>query len=84
MNDITHVCGDLGRIAAPTLIIHSEVDAGAPFVHALYAQRHIRHADLFITAARSHLVWYGPSLNEIEVRLAQFLQVASGISHSKQ
>jgi pimeloyl-ACP methyl ester carboxylesterase len=81
MNDITHVCGDLGCIDAPTLIIHSEVDAGAPFVHALYAQRYIRHADLFITTALSHLVWYGPSLNEIEVRLAQFLHVASGISH---
>ena len=42
LHDINHVCGDLSRISAPTLIIESRYDGSKDEAHALYAADHIR------------------------------------------
>jgi pimeloyl-ACP methyl ester carboxylesterase len=74
LNDIKQRSGDLNRITAPTLIIHSHFDSSVDFTHAEYSARHISHAQLFDVAAESHFMWFGPANLQIEIRLAEFLQ----------
>ncbi|MBN1220991.1 MAG: alpha/beta hydrolase [Anaerolineae bacterium] len=72
--DLKHRSGDLGRITAPTLIIHSRFDGSVDFSHAEYAAQHIPQSQLFEVPAESHLMWFGPANAEIEAKLAEFLQ----------
>ena len=71
--DINHRSGDLGRITAPTLIIHSRFDGSNDFSHAEYAAQHIPQAELFDVPAASHLMWFGPYHNDIETKIIEFL-----------
>jgi pimeloyl-ACP methyl ester carboxylesterase len=72
--DMKHRSGDLSRITAPTLIIHSRLDGSVDFTHAEYSARHIPHAELFAAPAESHFIWFGPAGTDIEARLAEFLR----------
>ncbi|SHE35504.1 Pimeloyl-ACP methyl ester carboxylesterase [Seinonella peptonophila] len=74
LNDIQHRSGDLSRIQAPTLIIHSQHDGGNPISHANYAAKHIPNAELFITEAESHLIWFSHHNDKIEQKIIEFLQ----------
>ncbi|MBN1993768.1 MAG: hypothetical protein JW953_13795, partial [Anaerolineae bacterium] len=74
--DLKHRSGDLGRITAPTLIIHSRFDGSVDFSHAEYTAQHIPHAQLFEVPAESHLMWFGPAHAQIEAKLTEFLQEA--------
>lgn len=73
LNDIKHRSGNLNRITAPTLIIHSRFDGSNDFSHAEYSARHIPHAELFAVPAESHLMWFGPGSADIEAKLTEFL-----------
>jgi pimeloyl-ACP methyl ester carboxylesterase len=53
LHDMHHRCGDLSRIAAPTLIIASQYDGSVDSSHATYAADHIAHAELFLSPAES-------------------------------
>jgi pimeloyl-ACP methyl ester carboxylesterase len=74
LNDIKQRSGELGRISAPTLIIHTRFDGSVDFSHAEYSAQHIPHAQLFAVPAQSHFMWFGPAATEIEAKLTEFLQ----------
>jgi pimeloyl-ACP methyl ester carboxylesterase len=71
--DMKHRSGDLSRITAPTLIIHSRFDGSVDFSHAEYAAQRIQKAELFDAPAESHLMWFGPAGTDIESKLIEFL-----------
>jgi pimeloyl-ACP methyl ester carboxylesterase len=71
--DMKHRSGDLSRITAPALIIHSRFDGSVDFSHAEYSAQHIPHAELFAAPAESHFMWFGPAGVDIEVKLTEFL-----------
>lgn len=68
-----HVCGDLSRITAPTLIIESKYDGSKGTSHASYAADHIPNADLFVIPAESHLMWFSSFNEVIEEKMRAFL-----------
>ena len=72
--DIKHRSGDLSRITAPTLVIHSRFDGSVDFSHAEYSAQHIQDAELLTVPAESHFMWFGPANIDIEVKLAEFLR----------
>jgi pimeloyl-ACP methyl ester carboxylesterase len=74
LHDIHHHCGDLGRITAPTLIITSKYDGSIDPSHAVFALDHIPQAELFISKAESHLLWFSSYDDEIHAKMRAFLQ----------
>jgi pimeloyl-ACP methyl ester carboxylesterase len=74
LHDIHHHCGDLGRITAPVLIITSKYDGLVDSSHATYAHNHIPQAQLFISEAESHLMWFSSHDDEIRAKMQKFLQ----------
>jgi pimeloyl-ACP methyl ester carboxylesterase len=75
MHDLHHHCGDLRRIAAPTLIIASRYDGSVDISHATYAADHILNAELFISLAESHLLWFSSHNSAVEEKMKTFLQI---------
>lgn len=74
LHDIHHHCGDLGRITAPVLIITSNYDGLVDSSHATYAHTHIQEAQLFVSEAESHLMWFSSHDHEIRAKMQEFLQ----------
>ncbi|MBA3873937.1 MAG: alpha/beta hydrolase [Anaerolineae bacterium] len=74
LHDFNHHCGDLRRIIAPTLVIASKYDGAVDASHASYAADHISNAELFITPAESHLMWFSMFNAGIEDKMRTFLQ----------
>jgi pimeloyl-ACP methyl ester carboxylesterase len=74
LHDMHHHCGNLSRIIAPTLIIESKYDGSKDPVHATYAADHIAHAELFLSPAESHLLWFSCYDEEIQAKMRAFLQ----------
>jgi pimeloyl-ACP methyl ester carboxylesterase len=72
--DIRHRCGDLGRVAAPTLILHSRYDGAVAPAHAVFARDHLPRAELFLSPAESHLLWFSPHDEEIRAKMQAFLR----------
>lgn len=75
LHDLGHVCGDLRRIHAPTLIIESQYDGSKDACHATYAADHIANAELFVVPAESHLMWFSDYNGEIEAKMQTFLGI---------
>ncbi len=73
MHDLHHHCGDLNRITAPTLVIASRYDGSVDLSHANYAADHIPNAELFVSPAESHLLWFSSFNAAIEVKMRSFL-----------
>jgi pimeloyl-ACP methyl ester carboxylesterase len=73
LHDIHHQCGDLGRISAPTLVIRSRYDGSVDESHATYAADHIPNAELFISPAESHLLWFSAFNADVEAKMCTFL-----------
>jgi pimeloyl-ACP methyl ester carboxylesterase len=74
LHDLQHRCGDLRRITAPTLVILSKYDGSVSASHALYAADQIPKAELFVSPAESHLMWFSSFNPGIEERMRTFLQ----------
>ena len=74
LHDIRHHCGDLSRITAPTLIIHSQYDGAVGLSHATWAYERVPHAELFVSKAESHLLWFSAAYEEMKTRMQTFLQ----------
>lgn len=74
LHDMHHHCGDLSRVTAPTLIIESKFDGSKDPSHATYAAEHIAHAELFLSPAESHLLWFSSYDDEIQAKMRVFLQ----------
>ena len=77
LHDIHHHCGDLGRVTAPALVITSKYDGLVDSSHATYVQDHIPQAQLFVSEAESHLMWFSAHDHEIQARMQAFLQLGS-------
>ena len=73
MHDLRHVCGDLSRVTASTLIIESKYDGSKDASHATYAADHIPDADLFVVPAESHLMWFSSYNEVVEEKMRAFL-----------
>ena len=73
LHDIHHQCGDLGRVRAPVLVITSKYDGLVSASHAAYVEKHIPQAQLFISEAESHLMWFSMHDHEIQARMHVFL-----------
>ena len=76
LHDLHHRCGDPGRIIAPTLIIESKYDGSIDASHASYAADHIPNAELFVSPAESHLLWFSSYNAAIEEKMRAFLQAS--------
>ena len=76
LHDLHHRCGDLRRITAPTLIIESKYDGSMDASHASYAADHIPNAELFVSPAESHLLWFSSYNAAIEEKMRAFLQAS--------
>jgi pimeloyl-ACP methyl ester carboxylesterase len=74
LHDIHHHCGDLGRVRAPVLVITSKYDGLVDSSHAIYAEKHIPQAQLFVSEAESHLMWFSSHDHEIRAKMQEFLQ----------
>lgn len=74
LHDIQHHCGDLSRVRAPVLVITSKYDGLVDSSHAVSVEKHIPQAQLFISEAESHLVWFSTHDREIQARMQVFLQ----------
>ena len=74
MHDLHHHCGDLHRITAPTLVIGSKYDGSVSASHAHYAADHIPDAELFVSPAESHLLWFSRYNSATEERMRAFLE----------
>lgn len=74
LHDLQHQCGDLHRIKAPTLVIESKYDGSVESSHASYAADHIPQAELFVSPAESHLMWFSSYNKAIEEKMSVFLQ----------
>src|SRR5215469_6844461 len=74
LHDIHHQCGDLGRVRVPVLVITSKYDGLVSASHAVYVEKHIPQAQLFISEAESHLMWFSTHDREIQARMQVFLQ----------
>jgi pimeloyl-ACP methyl ester carboxylesterase len=73
LHDIHHHCGDLGHITAPVLLITSKCDGLVSASHAAYAHTHIPQAQLFVSEAESHLMWFSSHDEEIRAKMQEFL-----------
>ena len=73
LHDIHHQCGDLSRVTAPVLVITSKYDGLVDSSHAVYVEKHIPQAQLFISEAESHLMWFSIHNHEIQARMQVFL-----------
>jgi len=76
LHDLHHRCGDLRRITTPTLIIVSKYDGSMDASHASYAADHLPNAELFVSPAESHLLWFSSYNAAIEEKMRAFLQAS--------
>jgi pimeloyl-ACP methyl ester carboxylesterase len=60
-------------ISQPTLVIASRNDAAVPIAHAESLVRAIPHAELVVSQADSHLVWFGNDYPVIAEKIQSFL-----------
>lgn len=65
--------GELTRITAPALIMHSRNDNAVPVSHAEHAAKHIPHSELYILDSWGHLIWIGKHADDYEAKLLSFL-----------
>jgi pimeloyl-ACP methyl ester carboxylesterase len=76
LTDLKHEAGDLTRITAPTLVIHSKFDGSINLSHSEYVQQHVPHTQVVITEAESHLLWLSNHYVGLQQQMLDFLQTA--------
>jgi pimeloyl-ACP methyl ester carboxylesterase len=74
LHDIHHHCGDLSRVRSPVLVITSKYDGLVDSSHAVSIEKHIPQAQVFISEAESHLLWFSSHDDEIRAKMQAFLQ----------
>lgn len=74
LNDLEHKIVDLNKISIPVLAIYSRSDNGVTFDNAERLAKEIKNCELFETEADSHLIWIGPSANEVWNKRLEYLK----------
>jgi pimeloyl-ACP methyl ester carboxylesterase len=74
LNDLEHALDEnmLGRIQAPTLVIHSREDKCVLFRHAEWSLAHIPRADLCESGVTGHFFFVGPDTGRISRRMVEW------------
>ena len=72
LNDLRHPTPDV-VVRRPTLLIVSANDGAIPFKHAESLLQRIPGAELFVSDADSHLMWFGQQYQWVEARLRSFV-----------
>jgi pimeloyl-ACP methyl ester carboxylesterase len=74
LNDFEHALDEslLGRIQAPTLVVHSREDKSVPFRHAEWSLGHIPRAELCESGVTGHFYFVGPDTERISLRMADW------------
>nr|WP_079137788.1 alpha/beta hydrolase [Streptomyces sp. PTY087I2] len=60
-------------VVQPALVVASPQDGSVPFAHAEALVRALPHADLVVSSAPSHFVWFGPDRARTASRIQQFV-----------
>ncbi len=60
-------------IQQPTLVMASRSDGSVPFEHSAQLTRLVPNAELFISDALSHFLWFGPSAKQLDDAILGFL-----------
>ena len=84
VNDIHYTVGDVHRISAPTLIIHSKYDGSVDLSHPRFLAAQIRNSILFVSEAENHMFWYSDLYPDIETEMKRFLDSLSSRSRPDQ
>lgn len=74
VHTMDHKAKDIHLIRVPCLISHSPFDKDVPFSHALYAFKNIKGSELFISPAKSHLIYMGKDYIYILEKRLSFLK----------
>lgn len=74
IHTLDHKAKDIHLIKVPCLISHSPFDKDVPFSHALYANKKIEGSELFISPAKSHLIYMGKDFIYILEKRISFLK----------
>jgi pimeloyl-ACP methyl ester carboxylesterase len=73
LNDIEHKVEDLSAIHKPVLVMYSPHDKSVSPENALHAAAAIPNCELFAAQSDTHLIWIGPSAQEVWNRRLIFL-----------
>jgi pimeloyl-ACP methyl ester carboxylesterase len=74
IHTLDHKAKDIHLIKVPCLISHSPFDKDVPFSHALYANKKIEGSELFVSPAKSHLIYQGKDFIYILEKRYSFLK----------
>ena len=62
------------RVTHPSLVIASRCDGSVPFEHSADLTRLIPNAELFVSDALSHLIWFGGLPGAMNEAIGSFLE----------
>lgn len=74
--DLRQSSGDLSQITAPTLIIHSIYDKGIALKHAQHLYENIPNAELYLSEAEHHVLWYSSQAEILREKVIHFLNAS--------
>lgn len=73
LNDLRSMRAVGPEIAQPTLVIASRKDGSVPFAHAESLTASVPQAELVVTEASSHFIWFGSDYDAVADRIRHFL-----------
>ncbi|MEM8534129.1 MAG: alpha/beta hydrolase [Chloroflexota bacterium] len=73
MNDIEHVVDNLEEITTPTLVMYSPNDKSVLPKNAMRIAAEVATAELYEVPSDTHLIWIGPSANDVWQKRLSFL-----------
>jgi len=73
LNDLRATVDVTADVLQPTLVIASRKDGSVRFAQAEALAESIRHAELVVSEAESHFIWFGSEYSVIAERIRRFL-----------
>ena len=74
MNDIEHKVDNLASITAPVLVMYSPNDQTVSPKNAQRVADEVTNSELYAVPSDTHLIWIGPSANEVWQKRLSFLK----------
>ncbi|GAA4965353.1 alpha/beta hydrolase [Nonomuraea thailandensis] len=71
--DMLPVADCAAQVSQPTLVIATRHDRSVPFAHAESLVATIPRAELVVSQADSHMIWFGPDYPRVAARIVDFL-----------
>lgn len=73
LNDLRGAPDVTGQVSQPVLVVASRQDGGVPFAHAEALVAGMPQAELVVSAAHSHFIWFGDDYPAVAETIRQFL-----------